>query len=213
MKNKFRKGFTLIELLLVIVVVAILAGTVMVAGDESLISAEANNIINNMRVLKTAALEWIADYGDYIQQTNVQSAGLDRELYMVTYPFPAVKAGNMENMDNDKARWHIQNVMKSDQDGRATMMKYIKINPSISINKDTNAPYALEGGYAIVDSSGGYNDGEKNIWSSGIPGLRKWFVVYQFENKDNSHVKKLKKKIAERVNEFELLENEKDPNR
>ena len=81
-KNKFRKGFTLVELLLVIVVIAILAGTVMVSGDESIISAEANNIISNMRVIKAAALEWLADYGDFIDKIGTKICWkTERSLY------------------------------------------------------------------------------------------------------------------------------------
>ena len=112
-KNKFRKGFTLVELLLVIVVIAILAGTIMISGDDSVISAEANNIISNMRILKTAALEWLADYNDYVDRTGKLN-------YMVTYPYSNLR----RNFNSDAIR-SIQNLMYSNARGRDTMMKYI----------------------------------------------------------------------------------------
>ncbi len=199
-KEKFsRKGFTLIELLLVIVVVVILAGTIMISGDESIISAEANNIINNMRILKSAALEWIADYGDYIDRTG-------KFNYMVTYPYSTL---NDEYFLKGKAEQCIQNVMrkKSDKEhGRDTVMKYIKtayppedVRIIPSVNEDTDrGSGAIQGGYALVDASrnlgGGYN---------------KWYVVYRFET-ENALVKKLKQKIAERAEEFELYKNQTD---
>ena len=112
MEKKSRKGFTLIELFLVIVVIVILAGAIMVSGDESVVSAEADNIINNMRILKTAALEWLADYGDYIDPND----------HRVTYPYPAIMP--IEKRNN--AKQCIQDVMKEDYpQGRQTMMKYV----------------------------------------------------------------------------------------
>lgn len=204
-KEKFsRKGFTLIELLLVVVVIVILAGTIMVSGEESIISAEANNIINNMRIIKSAALEWIADYGDYIDRTG-------KFNYVVTYPFPIIKAADSVKIDDDtdKDKWHIQNVMRPDADSRSTMMKYIntayppqevRIIPSVNEDIDSGSG-PIEGGYAIVDASrnlgGGYN---------------KWYVVYRFETEEteNSRVKKLKQKIDERAQEFELYKNQTD---
>ena len=124
---------------------------------------------------------------------------------MLTYPFPAVMAGDVENMvsgiEDNKAKRHIQNVVTPDYpEGRATMMKYIKINPLISINEDkNNGSGAKIGGYGIVDASRPFKTT-----------LSRWYVEYKFENNDDKRIKKLKKKIADRAEEFGLYKNETD---
>ena len=204
-KNIIRKGFTLIELLLVIVVIAILAGTVMVSGDESVISAEANNIINNMRILKTAALEWLADYSDFVDHGHAP-ADFHARPYQITYPLTYVTGAGGSNPDvRGQAKKNIQHLMHSDANGRDTMMKYIHINPMISINERESPPYAKEEGdsYSIVDSSG--------AWNGTFTGdCRKWFICYKF-SQNSTRATKLKKKIKERAEEFGLLKDENTP--
>ena len=192
-KKKSSNGFTLVELFLVVVVLVILAGTIMVSGENSVISAEANNIITNMQILKSAALEWLADYSDYVDQ-------IGNHNYMITYPF-----SNLRSHFQSDAERSIQNLMreKGEKDhGRDTMMKYIKTASSISVNKATKDPRAEKDGYSFVDGSGAYNN-VSNTWTKTY---NKWYVVYQFNDK-STHVTKLKKKIAEKAEEFGLLKN------
>ena len=66
MKNITRKGFTLVELLIVIVVIGILSAMMMLSSTEAVSSAKANNIVNNLRNWKTAALSWYVDNIDRI---------------------------------------------------------------------------------------------------------------------------------------------------
>ena len=54
MKN--RNGFTLIELLIVIVVIAVLAAMMMLSSNETVSSAQAAKIINDMTQLKKATV-------------------------------------------------------------------------------------------------------------------------------------------------------------
>ena len=61
-----RKGFTLVELLIVIVVIGILSAMMMMSSTEATTSAKVNNIISDMRNLKTAALSFYADNFDNI---------------------------------------------------------------------------------------------------------------------------------------------------
>lgn len=61
-----RKGFTLVELLIVIVVIGILSAMMMMSSTEATTSAKVNNIISDMRNLKTAALSFYADNFDEI---------------------------------------------------------------------------------------------------------------------------------------------------
>lgn len=59
------KGFTLVELLIVIVVIGILSAMMMLSSTEAVTSAEASNIVSNLRNLKTAALSLYTDELDY----------------------------------------------------------------------------------------------------------------------------------------------------
>ena len=83
---KARKGgFTLVELLIVIMIIAILAGMMLLATGSATDSAEATKIINDLRNLKSAALLYYADYnqwpvsGDYAPTTVT---GVSIEAYM-----------------------------------------------------------------------------------------------------------------------------------
>ena len=72
-----RKGFTLVELLIVIVVIGILSAMMMLSSTEAVTSARANNIVSNMRNLKTAALEYYVDNLNYLEATTRTDNGLD----------------------------------------------------------------------------------------------------------------------------------------
>ena len=61
-----RKGFTLVELLIVIVVIGILSAMMMLSSTEAVSSAKANNIISNLRNMKTATLAWYTDNLDSV---------------------------------------------------------------------------------------------------------------------------------------------------
>ncbi len=56
-----RKGFTLVELLIVIVVIGILAAGMVIAASEMEATAKATKIINDLRMLNTAAQHWYID--------------------------------------------------------------------------------------------------------------------------------------------------------
>ena len=66
-RNMKRKGFTLVELLIVIVVIGILSAMMMLSSTEAVTSAKANNIVSNLRNLKTAALAMYVDKLDYVK--------------------------------------------------------------------------------------------------------------------------------------------------
>lgn len=51
-----RKGFTLVELLIVIAILGALSSMMMISSTDAVISARVNNVIGNLRSLKTATL-------------------------------------------------------------------------------------------------------------------------------------------------------------
>ena len=78
-----RRGFTLVELLIVIVVIGILSAMMMLSSTEAVSSAKANNIISNLRNLKTAALSWYVDSIDSIP--SPLASGTDYMPYVKKY--------------------------------------------------------------------------------------------------------------------------------
>ena len=79
-----RKGFTLVELLIVIVVIGILSAMMMMSSTEATTSAKVNNIISDMRNLKTAALSFYADNFDNIvgnPNYSLKDAGVQDKIF------------------------------------------------------------------------------------------------------------------------------------
>ena len=62
MKNR-KGGFTLVELLIVIMIIAILAGMMLLATGSATDGAEATKVVNDLRNLKGAALLFYNDEG------------------------------------------------------------------------------------------------------------------------------------------------------
>jgi general secretion pathway protein G len=59
------RAFTLVELLIVVMIIAILAGMLLLAAGSSLETAEATKVINDLRDVKTAAVLYHADIGGW----------------------------------------------------------------------------------------------------------------------------------------------------
>lgn len=79
-----RRGFTLVELLIVIVVIGILSAMMMLSSTEAVTSANASNIVSNLRNLKTAALAWYVDNLDYVNETAANGTANDSAINMRT---------------------------------------------------------------------------------------------------------------------------------
>ena len=74
---KARKGFTLVELLIVIVIIGILASSMMLSSGSATATAEASNIITDLRVMKAAALMLYADSMDFFNMGSITVGNVD----------------------------------------------------------------------------------------------------------------------------------------
>ena len=115
MKNRItRKGFTLVELLIVIVVIGILVSMMMLSSTEAVTSAKANNIVSNLRNLKTAALAYYTDNMDDLSRTGATAPKIadvmvylnstdiaDRDSYALVFE------GSTPSLYSEK-RWYIR---------------------------------------------------------------------------------------------------------
>ena len=71
---KARKGFTLVELLIVIVIIGILAAAMLLSSSSATASAEATNIVSELRNLKAASMMFFADSMDVVNTGGAQTA-------------------------------------------------------------------------------------------------------------------------------------------
>lgn len=83
---KMRKGFTLVELLIVIVIIGILAAAMLLSGGSATASAEASNIVSNLRSLKAAALMFYMDSMDKVAEVDGKiPTGMDKISTLAPY--------------------------------------------------------------------------------------------------------------------------------
>jgi general secretion pathway protein G len=74
-----KSGFTLVELLIVIMIIAILAGMMMLATGSATDGAEATKVINDLRNLKGAALMFFMDENQW-PATSSAAGSLDKYM-------------------------------------------------------------------------------------------------------------------------------------
>ena len=121
-----RKGFTLVELLIVIVVIGILSAMMMLSSTEAVTSAKVNNIVSNLRNLKTAALAFYVDNMDGVAEGTITDAKLNDEdgnvwTYLGASEIPDkkfYKVHILEKSGNDVGAWYI--TCKVGKDGNDT---------------------------------------------------------------------------------------------
>ena len=128
-----KKGFTLVELLIVIVVIGVLSAMMMLSSTEAVSSARANNIISNLRNLKTAALSFYTD--------NMNA------LVVVSNTGTQLDLSKIPNSGATSPSW----LGAAINSAPSIITKYLGDNGNLSINGDTSSNmYCAKGGYAIT---------------------------------------------------------------
>ena len=130
MLNRKHRGFTLVELLIVIVVVGVLAA-MMLSSTEAVSSARANNIISNLRNIKTAALAFYVDNLDAI---------------VVDGSNTKLNPSKIADIGTDGINW-FGDIVKAH---KSIIKKYLGDNGNLSLNDEvSNKNYCKEGGYVV----------------------------------------------------------------
>ena len=93
---KRRGGFTLVELLIVIMIIAILAGMMLLATGSATDSAEATKVINDLRAVKSATLLYMADNNSW----PAASVGTALDLYL-DRPFDTARYTDLRVVSGD----------------------------------------------------------------------------------------------------------------
>ena len=141
MKSIKRRGFTLVELLIVIVVIGVLAAMMMLSSTEAVSSAKANNVISNLRNIKTAVLSWYADNLDRVDQN-----------------------GNIALKDNPTDKKTLTNYIDDGTANAGEFLAYLNNDSSIKL---TNNDKSKEGGYILAIGSKGDNNVKAKKWYVG----------------------------------------------
>ena len=75
-------GFTLVELLIVIIIIAILAGMLLLATGSATDNAEATKIINDVRNLKAASMMYFVDHDAWPLSAQIGTIEPSLDLYL-----------------------------------------------------------------------------------------------------------------------------------
>lgn len=162
---KMRKGFTLVELLIVIVIIGILAAAMLLSSGSATASAEASNIVNNLRSLKSATVMFYADSMDAIAANQ---GGLPTGTNI-----DALKnyTDNPTNFDNGKGylfasnadkRWFVG--VQLDNANLKRSSKVEEIVKKLEGKKDTLSLISTSGTTPPTSTTPAITAGDKVIW-------------------------------------------------
>lgn len=154
-----RNGFTLVELLIVIVVIGVLSAMMMLSSSESVSTAKATNIINNLQILKRATVAWYADNRDKVLKDG--TVKIDK----ATHPIQEWKDKDL------KLSKYITN----------TNGAQINLNTTVSVTGTNRKNTELGiGCYGVCDGGTDVDESGNQKKDPGAWHRREWYVGYRF---------------------------------
>ncbi len=114
-KNIQHKGFTLIELLILLVIIAVLSGTMTLMNRDAEASTRAGHIIRDFRSIKTAASLWRND-----RQGNLKAGSHDRKAILeylnsrTLVKFTDGEGGYMLRVTDGGKSWYVGRELSED---------------------------------------------------------------------------------------------------
>lgn len=115
---KPRRGMSLVELLIVIVIIAVLAGAMLLSSGSASDTAKATTIISNLRGLKTACVMLFEDSKDQMQQL---AGTLDSNISILSKymdnPEQFKEDGNLYGLIELGNQWWVSCVMLNSEPG------------------------------------------------------------------------------------------------
>lgn len=160
---KMRKGFTLVELLIVIVIIGILAAAMLLSSGSATASAEASNVVNNLRSLKAASMMFYADSMDAIAAANGKlPAGVNVDVLKVYTDNPTNFADGKGYLfkSNDDKNWFVG----VDLDKLKMSSTITDVMKKLEGKKDTLALISTAGDTVPNNTTPAINTSHKVVW-------------------------------------------------
>ena len=178
--KKIRNGFTLVELLIVIVVLGVISGSMLFSSGKSVAAAKAVKIVENMRLMRSAAMEYYFENINNSPSVANNSHGF-RQIMRKYLGELAEKAGNSDKTSekgivngdikyiimpgsNDAAdeEWFVKCDFTNDPDREAIVEKLVELASKAQLLNDRNNE---ERTYTYYEMEDGKNVKKTYTWN------------------------------------------------